>query len=313
MTKIALIDPTSLVGKELARLLPTWPGLSPTVDSFHTGTEEEHRVAEVGGGAALVAPLDDPMVLAGYDGVLTAGREATPRMTALAEALDELPQELPVVDAARAPVLRAATRVAAPAAQTQELPLHFRVPDPSVVATLHVLEAVSGLRPLAAGIHSEEPVSVLGPGAVQALARQAAARLQGEPAPTEELGAVLAFNFRGLPDDGAGAEASALLAPVEVSLTRAAVGRFHGHVVHLSLLFPEAISAETFETLCRSSESLRMAPAGLDMAEAPDSGSILVGPPSVSSSGRLLTVTATLDGLLFGGARTALELLDSLF
>ncbi len=246
MTKIALIDPTTLVGKELARLLQTWPGLSPTVDSFHTGTEEEHRVAEVGGGAALVAPLDDPMVLAGYDGVLLAGREATPRLCALAEGLGGLPPELPVVDAGRAPVLRAATRVAAPAARSQELPLHFRVPDPSIVAAIHVLEAVSELKPLAAGIHSEEPVSVLGPGAVEALARQAAARLQGEPAPTEELGEVLAFNFRSLPDDGVAAEASALLAPVEVSLTRAAVGRFHGHVVHLSLLFPGAISVETF-------------------------------------------------------------------
>ncbi len=56
-----------------------------------------------------------------------------------------------------------------------------------------------------------------------------------------------------------------------------------------------------------------MSPGDLDMTEVPDSGSILVAPASVSSSGRLLTVTVALDGLLFGGARTALELLDSLF
>ena len=71
-------------------------------------------------------------------------------------------------------------------------------------------------------------------------------------------------------------------------------------------------TAGDFEACCRASESLRLIPGGVDCSTVPDSTTVLAGPPSVSADGRLVSVTAAVDGLLLGGARTALELLAAL-
>ncbi len=309
--RIALIDPLSFVGKEISKLLPTWPGLSPaSVDCFHTEADDEHQIAELGGEPALVPPLDDPGDLAHYDGVLIAAdHEMTPRLEGLAEAIRDVPADLPVIDAARTPGLHDVTRVVmAP----QDGPLRYRVPAPPLVAAIHVLEAIAELLPQAIAIHVEEPASAFGKGGIEELAGQVTARLKGEPPSSGVLQGILAFNLRSLPDGGLNEEAETLLAPLETSVTRSAVGRFHGHTTHLAIVLGSPTTAGAFERCCRSSERLQLIPDGLDLSRVPDSASVLVGRPAVSSRGRLVTVTTAVDGLLLGGARTALELLAML-
>jgi len=312
--RIALIDPLSLVGKELCRLLPEWPGVAPvSVDCYHTAADDEHQISELGGAPALVAPLDDPAELASYDAVLVASdHAATPRLEGLAEGIRTVPSDLPVIDTARVRVLRSLTRSAIVPDVRSGAPQRYRMPAPAVVATIHVLEAAAGLAPLAVAIHSEEPASAFGANGIEDLAAQASARLQGEAPKPGTLPGTLAFNLIGLPAEDLLEDAQELLAPVEVSVTRSAVGRFHGHVVHLAIALQSPATAGDFEACCRASESLRLIPGGVDCSTVPDSTTVLAGPPSVSADGRLVSVTAAVDGLLLGGARTALELLAAL-
>jgi len=311
---IALIDPLSFVGKEIARLLPEWPGLSPvSVSCYHTAGDDEHQIADLAGEPALAPPLDDPAELAAYDAVLVAsGHESTHRLERLAEEIPSLPVDLPVVDAARTPALRALSQVAMTLEPGFGTPYHYRVPAPAIVAAIHVVEAIAELDPRGLAIHAEEPASAFGKNGIEELALQAAARLQGEPVKPRTLPGILAFNSRSLEDEGLAAEAEALLAPLEVSVSRSASGRFHGHLAHLAIVLRSPATAEIFEGCCRASDSLQLTSDGLDLSQVTDAASVLVGPPAVSSTGHLVSVTTAVDGFLLGGARTALELLASL-
>jgi aspartate-semialdehyde dehydrogenase len=89
-------------------------------------------------------------------------------------------------------------------------------------------------------------------------------------------------------------------------------GCFHGHVAQLALFFEDAV--EEHEVLEALREDERIAEPDQEISlEACTGGSLVaLSMPRLSNDGRLLAVTAMVDGLRVGGAATALEVLRSL-
>lgn len=308
--RLALIDPLTLKGREFLKLLETTPSLAGDLEYFHTEPDDEQQIAELGGEPGLVPPLSDPAALAGFDAVVVAGSTSSPRLTALARAAGDLGTV--VVDMGASDELLAVSTPVLPPVDLAGEARVVRVPHPGVVASREVLGPLEDLGPERLVLHVVEPVSVRGTGGVEALAREAAARLRGERPEEDGDHPALAFNLVTAEPDRLAGEAALLLAPLAVAATRAVEGRFHGHVVHLGVQFAHPVEYRDLEERWEGSERLAATPGLLNLDSVPDSRAVHLGAPALSPDGTTLAVTAAVDGLLLGGALTALELLEAL-
>lgn len=309
-SKIALIDPLTLVGKEvLRRLSQSEYGFELAL--FHTRADDEHLVADVAGGTGLVPPLSGPDDLAGCDAVVAATEVASDRVGHIARFLETHP-EAPFVGTGGRDVLAGVGAPAACAPTQRPSPPHLRTAHPCLVSAHAVLRPLADLDPATLSIIALEPASAHGAGGIEELARQAAARLRGEPAQPGGGGQVTAFSIVADASWEFAEEAARLFPALPVSAATAAGGWFHGHAAAISVTFPSPVTGAEIMDRWEGSEQLAVGDELLRLDSVVDRHEVLIGPPRLSGDGRVLSVVAMADGLLIGGAATALELLLSL-
>ncbi len=308
---IALIDPLTLLGHEVLQRMQGLPQLGAGLLLLHTRLEEEHEIAEIGDSPRLVPPLMEEGDLEGCAAVVVASDTPSERLSRLLPFLDRNP-DLPVVDLSRLELLWEKTVPLAAPAPRRPAPPAVRVAHPCLVATHHIVQALRDLGPTAITLTALEPASIHGKAGVQGLARQAAARLRGEPPGDLVGGETLAFSLVALPADELMEEASLILQGLQVTVGRGAGGWFHGHAVLLGISFTEPVEESDLLERWMAAEPIAMEENRLRLDAVTDREAVLVGTPCLSADGRTVAVTAMVDGLVVGGALTAVELLMSL-
>lgn len=311
MSSLVLIDPLTLVGKELLEILPRLPSLATSVRSFHTDSDDEYQIADFGGEPALVPPLTSPEELAGADLIVTAAASPGPRFEHLLQHLSHEP-ETALVDLGRAPLLRDLTVPACPGMDREERGRRLRVPHPAVTVAGVLCGPLLPLGLVSLSLTALEPVSELGSDAVTVLAAQAVARLQGLD-PEELIGdRVRAFTLHLSGDEHLREDASAVLPGVDVLASRILAGCFHGHLVQLTLGIEPPPALGLLEELWLGTGQVELAGAPLSIEQAAGHDTLLLD-PAIAVSGRgAVSVTAAADGLRVGGATTAVGLMIEL-
>jgi aspartate-semialdehyde dehydrogenase len=305
--KICLIDPLTLLGRELLRLLAEHPNLANEIQYTHTDPDDEQQIAELDGSPALVPPLLSVDELAGCGVIIVCSDQDSPRFDHLEQLLDTSPDTV-LVDTSRLERFWDLTRPAVGGLVAAESPARLRVAHPALIATHCLLDGLRPFDPTGITVAGVEPVSTHGRQAIEMLAQQAVQRIQGQEV-SERIGdQVLAFNLVvGLGDRLTEEAAQVLECPlVAFSLVRS--GCFHGHIaqigVHLKGPVSEVELLDAWEADPRI--SLNEAPLGLDSVI--DCEQVVVTSPSISPDRHTISVTAMVDGLLIGGALTALEI-----
>lgn len=237
---VAVVDPGSLVGREVRAVLRERGFPSSHVHLFHTGAVEDGLLTEDEGEAAFVRPLE-PDGLAGCAiAFLCGGTEATARWVerrgpdgCLAIDLTGLRSGGAFVDAVRGELPRPL-----PAGDL----LLLRDPAASVLAdAVAALEALRPVVSLTAAI--DRPASELGKEALDELFQQAIAIASFRSVPKERLGAQSAFNLFSPADTDAfdariASDVRALLGrDLSVTVLSARAGVFHGTTIRLEVRF----------------------------------------------------------------------------
>jgi hypothetical protein len=308
--KLLLIDPLTMLGRELEALLPALPALAEGLRHLHSGTEDEHQIAELGGAPALVPALNGPEDLEGSLAIVLAAEADSPRLDHLEAHLARCP-DTPLV------VMGTATRFARRCRPAVGLPgevlpgSQVRVPHASAVAAALLLAPLRHLDPVSLTVAALEPVSAFGSTGVDALAAQAARRLQGGESEESIDGRTLAFNLVTVDAGDLAADLGALLPDLEIAATRAVLGVFHGHVAHLTLRFAEPRRVDEVEGSWQGSGDLALVEQA-SLNDVAERDRVFVTRPRLSDGRRTLAVTAMADGLRIGGALTAIRLLTSM-
>jgi hypothetical protein len=269
-------------------------------------------MTDIAGEAALVPPLRSPGDLQGAGAIVVASDAATDRLDVLEEVLAESP-ETPLFVMGDIDRLRRLTR--AVTGLEQELPYDIRasIAHPAVVAAATVLKSLSSFVPAAISIAATDPVSSFGQAAVECVARQAARRLQGEPVSELVDNKVLAFNVVTEPDPGLEHDARDVLGVLPWVAQRVFSGCFHGHLAQLAIRLEEPADLDQILDLWFSDPLLSHSdvPVGLDAVV--DTDQVVLPSPHISDDGRLIAVTAMMDGLRIGGALSAVRALLAVF
>lgn len=310
MSKIRIVDPLTLLGREALQLLAGDPYLAGDLAYHHTADDDEHQIAELAGAPALVPPIEDADELAGADAVLVASDTPTSRLEHVSRFAASHP-DTPIVVMGQLPGPWEELPPAA-GADPERAAMHVRVAHPALVALWTLVSALDQLEPTRAVVAALEPVSAGGVGNVERLARQAALRLQG--AAVDELinDRVLAFNLVAVDDEDLNRDAALLLPRLEVAATRTATGCFHGHVAHIGISFRAGVEEHEVLEALREDERIADPDLPLSLDACVESGLIGLSMPRLSGDGSLLAVTAMVDGLQVGGAATALQVIRSL-
>ena len=306
---ICLLEPLSLLGRELLQVMDERDARPERVLGFHLSRENEQQVAEILGEPALVAPLTAVEQVPEETPLVIAGPVSEGRRPVLQALLAQRPNQ-PVLDLAGAGLVQGPVLAGPP---------EESIRPPQVVLASPGAAAVSGLvRPLRElGVQAisavvEVPASAWGREAVESLARRASARLQGLPA-EEASGAdsAPAFDVVPNPEGRTAADLRQLLPGVEIAALEVRVGVFHGWIVHLGLGFAEPVHPERLGELWKTTGHIDLAGPEFRLSATVESDRIHVGPFAVSEGGGQVVVTAAVDGLRLAAA-AALEILPVL-
>lgn len=310
-SKILIVDPLTLIGREFLRCLEEAPDLVVEVDYRHTAADEEHQIAELGAVPALVPPLDDPDELVDRGIVVIASDLETERTGHLENLLIRHP-DLRVIDIGRLPRLAELTAPAIGSTVRETDRPHLRVAHPALAAAASVIAALRSLEPVRGAVAAVDPVSTFGRDALEVLVHQAGRRMQGGDPDHSIDGHVLAFNSVGVDADQLTYEAAELIRGVPLAVTRTLTGCFHGHLAHLAIELAEAADDPEVRDELESAQDLVVgeAPLGLDLVT--DRDHVLLGPPQLSPDRRVVAITGMVDGLRIGGALTAIEILRAM-
>lgn len=307
--KLLVIDPLTLMGREVMSVAERRPDLVGEFSYCHTEDDAEHQIAELVGMPALIPQLSGADDFAHCSAVLVASDTDTSRLSHLFANMDDDPS-LPVVDVARSASLADRCRPAAGAADSWPS-AHIRVAHPALVVLSNLVSALRHLVPVGGTVTAVDPVSSLGGGAIEVLARQAAQRLQG--APVEEMieGNVLAFNVVAGIEDVLQEDAAIVVPGLDVAVGRAAAGCFHGHAVYLGLAFDEPVDENAIWEAIIADQLFDVRQEPLSLDTTPETDRVAMTPPRLSYDRRHVAISAMVDGLRIGGALTALEILES--
>jgi hypothetical protein len=307
--KLLVIDPLTLMGREVMSVTESRPDLVGEFSYCHTADDDEHQIAELAGTPALIPPLTGTADFAQCSAVLVASDTDTSRLSPLFAHMDDDPL-LPVIDVARSASLADRCRPAAGAADSWPS-AHIRVAHPALVVLSNLVSSLRHLVPTGATVTAVDPVSSLGGEAIEALARQAAQRLQGSPVEEMIEGNVLAFNVVASTEGILQADAAIVVPGLDVAIGRATAGCFHGHAVYLGLAFDEPVDETAIWETITADEffDLRQEPLSLDTT--PETNTVAMTPPRLSHDRKHVAICAMVDGLRIGGALTALDILGS--
>jgi aspartate-semialdehyde dehydrogenase len=315
MTRIGILHPTTLLGKELIeRLRTALRGVE--VELLSNREQEIGAVTDVAGHAALVNATD-PALIAKLDLLITVGgargelegplgglREGA---TALLLAPEEPLGAHPVVEGINLTDARPGRRLLSP--------------DAAHIALAHVVAPLRELAPLAACATVLEPASSADHSGLEEVLGQARALLtfQAQPAP-EVFGSQLAFNLLA-------GSATARRPPIDERLLEAVLGRnlaidsqvalvgvFHGTSVSVRLELEHPIAVERANELLATSQYLELGgrerPFGSIDAAGRDR--VLVVDVHQGRDEHALWLWLFCDNLTRGGAWNAAGIVESL-
>ncbi|NOZ79101.1 MAG: hypothetical protein GXP48_07980 [Acidobacteria bacterium] len=307
---IALVDPLTLQGRQVLQLVKRFPEIARRLTAFNTVEEGEHQVTDVGGEAMLVPPLEPGEALDSCSAFLLASDRWTPRLHSLMDHLLDHPDAI-FVDLS---YLEELWHLGTPAAEPQQARhvRRLRVVHPAMVAAVHTVRPLIDLGLRSLNVMAMDPVSAFGREAIGRLAQQASARLQGNRAKHDIGGETLAFSSVAVPAGEMQEDAATLLPGVSVTVNRLLTGWFHGHMTNLAMTFDVPVAEGDIIARWKANPKLRASRNPLRLDTVVDQETILVAIPSFAADHRSLAVTTMADGLLIGGALTALELLGSL-
>lgn len=308
--RILLIDPLTLLGREITALLEGTANLGWTITPRHTNDDDEAVIADIRGEATVVPRLDDLDDLLDHDVAVVASDRDTAALASLAELVTAQPT-MCLVDAARRPMLAPSTVATLGTAHDLDAHRLVRLAHPAVIAAELVLAAMEELAPRSVAIHAIEPVSAWGGHAIDTLAQQAIQRLRGEQ-PTDRIaGHVVAFSHVAVASDELSGEARRLLPGFQAVATRTLGGGFHGYLTQLTIALDEAASVSEIVDCWRATDTLEPVDTDLDVMSVAEADRVAVATPSVSDDGRLVAIVAACDGLRIGGATTLLKMLEA--
>lgn len=310
-SKILIIDPLTLIGREFIRCLDDAPDLAVEVNYRHTSTDDEQQIAELGANPALVPPLDDPGEIAGLGIVVVTSDTETERTGHLEDLLIRHP-EVTLVDVSRLPRLAELTAPAVGDTVARTDRWHLRVAHPALVAAAKILTALQPLEPIRGSVAAVDPVSAFGRGALETLVDQARSRMQGGDPDHAIGGHVLAFNQVAVDADSLTEEAADLIPEIPLAVTRTLTGCFHGHVAHLAIEFAELVDDSELRDAFDAAMDIIVGEAPISLEVVPDRDHALLAPPQLSPDCRIVSLTAMVDGLRLGGALTAVEILHAM-
>jgi hypothetical protein len=308
-TKILVLDPLTLAGKELLSFDQRLAGIGGELDFRHTGIDDESQIAEIGAGPAMVPPLDAPEDLMGADVIVVASDGESSRHDHLLAFLDDNPDQA-IVDVTRLGFLDSRTQpsVGAQLSDSRQL----RVAHPAIAATAVVIEAMAHLGKCNGSLAAVDPVSTFGQEAIELLANQAGQRMVGSSVDDRIQGHILAFNLVAVDSDLLQTEAALLLPETQLAVTRSLLGSFHGHLAFLGLSFDTPVEPRDIDEALSLAPGIEVADFPLGLDSIPDTDHVVVTPPTVSPDQTQLALTLMIDGLRVGGALTALDILEAL-
>lgn len=310
-SKILIVDPLTLLGREFSRCLENAPELGIEIDYRHTAEDDEVQISELGAKPALVSPLDDPDEVADAPIVVITTDHETERTRHLEDLLIRHP-EITLLDVGRLPCLAELTRPATGATVVGADRAPLRVAHPALAATELVLTALKNFDPVRGSLAAVDPVSTFGRAALETLVHQAGRRMQGGKSEEAIGGHVLAFNQVAVDADALTEEAADLIPGIPLAVTRTLSGSFHGNLVHLTIEFPEPVDDPELREAFDASADIVVGETPVSLDLVPDRDHVLLAPPQLSPDRRVVAITAMVDGLRIGGALTAVEILRAL-
>lgn len=310
-SKILIVDPLTLMGRELTRCIEESPEISSELDYRHTEDDDEHQITELGAQPALVPPLDGPDDLGDAGIVVITSDAETERFGHVENLLIRHP-EVTVIDISRFPRLAELTTPALAETALELDQLHMRVAHPALAATAQILVALRSLEPQRGSVAAVDPVSTFGRQAIETLVHQAGHRMQGRNPERSISGHLLAFNQVAVSSDELTIDAAELFPGFSLAVTRTLSGCFHGHVAHIGIEVAEPVEDPELREAFDVAGNLVVGepPMGLDLV--PDRDHVLLTQPQISPDRRVVAMTALIDGLRIGGAVTAVEILRSM-
>ncbi len=308
---VALVEPTSLLGRDVKAILKERAFPARKVLLFRTGPSGEGVVTADEDEAVFVAPLA-PDALEGSRVAFLCGPPGP-----IARFVAKRTDDCLAIDLSGS---RTGAPFASPA-QAEPLPGGnlFLTYDPTSFVLAELVRALDALKPVAAvTVAVDRPVSELGVPALDELFQQAIALAAFKPLPKDVLGTQSAFNFHQPPDtdgfDARVAEDFTRLVgrDVPIAVLSARAGVFHGHHLRVEARFEgaapetEAIRSVLFAP---GSELEDVDPENLSgPVEAAGRDETLV--LAVRSHGSSARITLAADHLRRGGAVMAVRLAE---
>jgi hypothetical protein len=308
-SKTLILDPLTLRGRALLLLSDQLDGIVGEWDFRHTDLDEEHQIADMIAGPALVPPLQGCDDFVGADVIVVASDGWSSRHEHLLAHLDDNPETI-LLDLTGFKNLR--DRTTPSIGDVRPGSRQLRVAHPALFATSRVVEVLSHLGALRGSLAVFDPASMYGREAVVILARQGAQRMQGEQVVDRIQGHVLAFNAVAVESDELQEDASLILPDLPLAVTRTLCGSFHGHLAHLGLSFERRVEPDDVRDVLTQAETIEIESPPISLDSVPDRDHVIVTPPSLSPDGTQLALTMMADGLRVGGALTAVEILERL-
>ncbi len=310
-TKILIVDPLTMLGRELARCIEDSPDLVFDIEYRHTSEDNEHQIAEIGAAPALVPTLDGADDTADA-GIVVVTSDLECERSRLLEDMAVRHTEITIIDVARLPGLNDLTSPAVGATARTGERRHLRVAHPALTAAVSIVTALEAFGPVRGHIAAVDPVSMFGRDALETLVHQATRRLQGGTPDDRIDGHVLAFNQVSVDAADLTEDAAALIPGVPLAVTRTLSGCFHGHVAHLAVELAEPVDDPELRDAFDAAGDVIASESQFGLDSVTDLDQVLISQPQLSPDRRVVAVTAMVDGLRRGGAVTAVEILRAM-
>ena len=314
MTTVGILNPESLAGTELVRLLAGRPDVADEVKLLTSDTEKAGTLIDVGGEVALVTKFDADG-LAGLDAVFLCGSEAESALAAIPDTM------IRILVAPDRPPEGSLALVAGVNLQRADPSEVLVSPHPAVVACallLHPLARISVDRAAAWVLQS---ASTHGRAGLDELYQQSLSVLKFQhKIPQEALGGRLAFNVVPSPIEGAALAADLRTILGDPSPTTAMTlfqaGIFHGMLASVHVTCAAETSLEDINEALGRGHGLRLVEradfAGLITALEGDIELVTQVEQDPQIPGGFW-INGTLDNLILGGAANALAIAEALF
>jgi aspartate-semialdehyde dehydrogenase len=308
VTRIAIVHPNTLLGKEILERLAVRPELTDDLRLLSDDPDEIGTVLDAAGAAALVTAIDD-----GFDGVdLALFTGAAADDARAAERLGD--GTLAVFASAGGAPADAPAAIAGFAAADRLGVSRLASAHPAAVALAHLLSPLRALGLRRAHATVVLPVSMQGSAGIDTLFDETRSLLtfSEQKKKSQLYPAQVAFNLLPATEAEAAVEqqlAAALGAAIELSVGLAQAGVFHGLAVSAAVELDAEVDRKAVERALDAAPQVERPrdPKKIGSAAAAGEENLLVGAVRASGPGRF-RLWAAMDNLVRGAALNSLDL-----